>query len=178
MYQQRPNDVQRLEDVYPPELSLTSDDATEQANYLDLSIAIKNGKIHTSLFDKRDAFEFTIVNFPDLSGNIPRKQSYGVFVSQLIRYCRCCQDLEDFRNRTRKLVDRLVRQNFSLYQLARTFEKFAESNYELLFKYGVHVCFMSIDQRTFHLHNNISCMSSCYVLKDLNHSTFPCLVAC
>ncbi len=129
-----------MKDIYPPELSLTSDDATEQANYLDLSIAIKNGKIHTSLFDKRDAFEFTIVNFPDLSGNIPRKQSYGVFVSQLIRYCRCCQDLEDFRNRTRKLVDRLVRQNFSLYQLARTFEKFAESNYELLFKYGVHVC--------------------------------------
>ena len=127
-------------EIYPPELSLTSDDATAQANYLDLSIEIKSGKIHTSLFDKRDAFGFTIVNFPDLSGNIPEKQSYGVFVSQLIRYGRCYQDLEDCCKRTRLLVDRLVRQNFSLHQLARTFEKFAESNYELLFKYGVHVC--------------------------------------
>ena len=45
-----------IKDIYPPELSLTSDDATEQANYLDLSIAIKNGKIHTSWFDKRDTF--------------------------------------------------------------------------------------------------------------------------
>ena len=100
----------------------------------------RDGKIHTSLFDKRDAFGFTIVNFPDLSGNIPEKQSYGVFVSQLIRYARCCQYLADFRERTRKLVDRLVCQNFSLLKLANTFEKFAESHYELLFKYGVHVC--------------------------------------
>ena len=129
-----------MTEIYPQELSLTSDDATVQANYLDLSIEIKNDKIHTGLFDKRDAFGFSIVNFPDLSGNIPEKQSYGVFISQLIRYARCCQDLADFRERTRKLVDRLVRQNFSLFKLASTFEKFAESHYELLFKYGVHVC--------------------------------------
>ena len=59
-----------MKDIYPPELSLTSDDATEQANYLDLSIAINklSGKIHTILFDKRDAFGFTIVNPPGLSG--------------------------------------------------------------------------------------------------------------
>ena len=114
-----------ITEIYPQELSLTSDDATVQANYLDLSIEIKNGKIHTSLFDKRDVSE---------------KQSYGVFVSQVIRYARCRQNLADFRERTRKLVDRLVRQNFSLLRLASTFEKFAESYYELLFKYGVHVC--------------------------------------
>ena len=101
-----------MTEIYPPELSLTSDEATVQTNYLDLSIEIKNDKIHTSLFDKRDTFGFAIVNVPDLSGNIPQKQSYGVFVSQVIRYARCCQDLEDFRERTRKLVDRLVSQNF------------------------------------------------------------------
>ena len=129
-----------MKDIYPQELSLTSDDAILKSDYLDLSIEIRNGKIHTSLFDKRDAFGFTIVNFPDLSGNIPKKQSYGVFTSQLIRYARCCQDLEDFRKRTRKLVDRLVSQHFSIFQLARTFEKFSESNYELLFKYGAHIC--------------------------------------
>ena len=55
-----------MTEIYPQELSLTSDDATVQANYLDSSIEIKNDKIHTSLFDKRDAFGFTIVNFSDL----------------------------------------------------------------------------------------------------------------
>ena len=108
-----------MTEIYPPELSLTNDAATVQANYLDLSIEIKNDKNHTSLFDKRDTFGFAVVNFPDLSGNIPQKQSYGVFVSQLIRYARCCQDLEDFRERTRKLVDRLV--HTSLFDESDTF---------------------------------------------------------
>jgi hypothetical protein len=129
-----------MTEIYPPELSLTSDNAVLKSDYLDLSLEIKNGKIHTKLFDKRDAFDFTIVNFPDLSGNIPRKQSYGVFTSQLIRYARCCQDFNDFRERTSILVNRLTRQYFSIYQLKRTFEKFVESNYEILYKYGVRVC--------------------------------------
>ena len=137
-----------MTEIYPPELSLASDEATVQTNYLDLSIEIKNDKIHTSLFDKRGTFGFAIANFPDLSGNIPQKQSYGVFVSQLIRYARCCQDLEDFRERTRRLVDRLVLQNLSLYRLARTFERFADSHYELLYKYGVHVCLACLSIRT------------------------------
>ena len=127
-------------DIYPEELSLTSDNATLQSNYLDLDLEIRDGNIHTSLFDKRDAFDFKIVNFPDLSGNIPSKQSYGVFVSQLIRYARCCQDFTDFQQRTWTLTNRLVRQHFSKAQLKRTFMKFAESHYELLFKYCVHVC--------------------------------------
>ena len=104
---------------------------------LDLRIDIKDSKIHTSLFDKRDAFGFKIVNFPYLTGNIPNKQSYGVFVSQLVRYARCCQDFEDFRSRTSVLIDRLVHQHFTINLLKRTFEKFAESYYELLAKYGV-----------------------------------------
>ena len=76
------------------------------------------------------------MNFPNLSGNIPEKQSYGVFMSQLIRYASCCQNFKDFRERT-LLVDRLVHQHFSIDQLRRTFMKFSESHYELLDKYDI-----------------------------------------
>ena len=129
-----------MTEIYPKELSLTSDDAILVTNYLDLRIEIKNGRIHTSLFDKRDAFGFQVVNFPDLTGNIPMKQSYGVFVSQLIRYARCCQDFADFRTRTLILAKRLVKQHFNVNLLRRTFQKFAESYYELLVKYSVRIC--------------------------------------
>jgi hypothetical protein len=81
------------------------------------------------MFDKRDAFGFSIVNFPDLSGNIPSKQSYGVFVSQLIRYARCCQHLEHFSHRTKMLVDKLTNQGFKLNLLKREFEKFTVDHY-------------------------------------------------
>jgi hypothetical protein len=113
-----------MTEIYPPELSLTTDNAVVQSDYLDLSLEIKNGKIHTSLFDKRDTFGFTIVNFPDLSGNIPARSSYGVFTSQLIRYARCCEELSDFKQRTSILIDRLVNQHFAINRLKTTFEKF------------------------------------------------------
>ena len=124
-----------MKEIYPQELASTSDNAVLQANYLDLSLEISNNKITHKLYDKRDAFGFSIVNFPDLSGNIPKKHSYGVFVSQLIRYARCCQEKVDFIDRSKKLIDRLVKQNFSRQLLRRSFDKFAISHYELLFKY-------------------------------------------
>jgi hypothetical protein len=108
-----------------------------QTHYLDLDLEIIHDKINHKLFDKRDAFGFSIVNFPDLSGNIPAKQSYGVFTSQLIRYARCCQHLHDFAKRSKLLIERLVNQGFKLYLLKRTFDKFVIDHYELLFKYNV-----------------------------------------
>ena len=127
-------------EIYPQELSLTSDDAILTTNYLDLRIEIKHNKIQTSLFDKRDAFGFKIVNFPNLSGNIPQKESYGVFVSQLIRYARCCDIFTDFETRTKILINRLTQQGFFKSKLKKTFSKFAETYYELLIKYDVNVC--------------------------------------
>ena len=129
-----------MAEIYPRELSLAYDDAILVTNYLDLRIEIKKNEIHTSLFDKRDAFGFKVVNFPDLTGNIPMKQSYGVFVLQLTRYARCCQDFADFRTRTLILVKRLVTQHFNVDLLRRTFQKFAESYHELLVKYSVRLC--------------------------------------
>ena len=126
-----------MNEIYPKELALTSDMAVTQSHYLDLDIEIRNDKFHTKLFDKRDAFNFQIVNFPDLSGNIPNKHSYGVFVSQLIRYARCCDELADFTNRSKALIQKLTKQNFLLSQLRRVFERFAATYYEFLFKYSV-----------------------------------------
>jgi len=125
-----------MTEIYPDELKLTSDDAVLQCHYLDLDLEIRNGDIHSKLFDKRDAFGFSIVNYPDLSGNIPVKQSYGVFVSQLIRYGRCCMSVTDFIHRTKILVRKLTKQGFRLTKLRHVFEKFVANYYELLFKYG------------------------------------------
>ena len=52
-------------------------------SYLDLLIDISNGELVCSIFDNRDAFDFDIVNFPDLSGNIPPDPAYGTYISQL-----------------------------------------------------------------------------------------------
>jgi len=42
----------------------------------------------TKLYDKRDDFNFPIVNYPILDSNIPSSPAYGVYMSQLIRYSK------------------------------------------------------------------------------------------
>ena len=46
-----------------------------------ININVIGCNIHVSVNDKRDDFEFPIVNFPLLSGDIPRLPSYGIYIS-------------------------------------------------------------------------------------------------
>ena len=41
-----------------------------------------------NVYDKRDNFDFEIVNFPFLDGDVPPCTSYGVYISQIIRFAR------------------------------------------------------------------------------------------
>ena len=93
------------------------------ADYLDLTFIIDNGgKLSSRLYDKRDDFDFHIVIFPFFSSNIQSGPSYGVYISQLIRYARCCSQYVDFRYRHKCLVDRLLSQGYrALRSLSKNF---------------------------------------------------------
>ena len=59
------------------------------ANYLDLTFIIEsNNRLYTKLYDKRDDFDFHIVNFPFLSSNIPSSPSYGVLYFPVDKICK------------------------------------------------------------------------------------------
>ena len=68
-----------LGQMYPAELEIK--DTTESntsASFLDLLLSIESdGQLRTSLYDKRDDFNFNITNFPFLSSNIPYSPAYG-----------------------------------------------------------------------------------------------------
>jgi hypothetical protein len=56
------------------------------ASYLDLHLEIDSeGRLRTKLYDKKDDFNFPIVNFPFICSNIPAAPAYGVYISQMIR---------------------------------------------------------------------------------------------
>ena len=75
--------------IYPPELQLNkANTADTEAPFLDLHLSISNGFVSSKIYDKRDDFDFDIVNFPFLDGDVPRSTSYGVYISQLIRFAR------------------------------------------------------------------------------------------
>ena len=60
---------------------------------------ITNGIVSSKIYDTRDDFNFEIVNFPFLDGDVPRSPSYGVYISLLIRFERVCSNVDDFKNR-------------------------------------------------------------------------------
>ena len=75
--------------IYPAELQLNKANASDtKAAFLDLNLSIHNDIVSTKIYDKRDDSNFDIVNFPFLDGDVPRRPSYGVYISQLIRYAR------------------------------------------------------------------------------------------
>ena len=103
-------------------------DTTESntsASYLDLLLSIgRDGQLHTSIYDKRDDFNFHITNFPFLSSNIPTSPAYGVFISQLIRYARACSSYGCFILRATRLSNKLLEQGYVKERLKSSLRKF------------------------------------------------------
>ena len=58
------------------------------------------------MYDKRDYFDFDIVNFPFIGGDVPRRTSYGVYISQFIRFARASSNIRDFNCRNKALYDK------------------------------------------------------------------------
>ena len=89
-----------LGQIYPTELQLDKANSSDtEAPVLDLNLSITNGIVSSKINDKRDDFNFEIVNFPFLDGDVPRSPSYGVYISQLIRFARVRSNVDDFNNR-------------------------------------------------------------------------------
>ena len=83
--------------IYPTELQLNKAYSSDtEAPFLDLNLSIANSIVSSKIYDKRDDFNSVIVNFPFLDGDIPRSSSYGVYISQLIRFARVCSNVDDF----------------------------------------------------------------------------------
>ena len=88
--------------IYPSELQLNKTNVSDaEASFLDLHSSISDGFVKTKIYDKRDDFEFVILNFPSLDGDVPRSASYGVYISQLIRFAPVSSHVDDFITRNK-----------------------------------------------------------------------------
>ena len=89
-------------------------------------LALSSGSYVTEVYDKRDAFNFNIVNFPYISSNIPANPTYGVYISQLIGISRICDTFQSFVLRHRLLTERLIKQGFWYSKLCAFFQEVCE----------------------------------------------------
>ena len=100
---------QMVGQIYPTELQLNKANSPDtEAPFLNLNLSITNGIVSSKIYDKQDDFNFEIVNFPFLDGDVPRSPSYGVYISQRVRFARVCSNVNDFNNRNLFLTAKLL----------------------------------------------------------------------
>ena len=108
-----------VDSSYPIELEIKDTTNTDRSpSYLDLHLDIDSGwRIRTKLSDKRDNFNFPIVNLPYMCSNISSAPAYGIYISHLIRYSRACGSCQDFLDKGLLHTRNLLNQRFLLVKL-------------------------------------------------------------
>ena len=124
--------------IYLTELQLNKANSSDtEASFLDLNVSITNGIVSSKIYDKQGDFNFKIVNFPFLDGDFPRSPSYGVYISQLIRFARMCSNINDFNNRNLFLNAKLLKQGYRYHNIRKAFSKFYQRHSEVIVKYNI-----------------------------------------
>ena len=96
-----------------------------------MNLSISNGTVSTKICDKWDNFDFDIVNFTFLDGDVPRH------TPQLIRFARAFSSVSDFNCRNKAFTAKLLRQGYRYHKIRKTFSKFYRRHSGLVEKYNV-----------------------------------------
>ena len=113
--------------IYPSELQLNKANTSDtEAAFLDLHLSISNDIVSTKIYDKLDDFYFEIVNFSFLDGDAPRFTSYGVYISQLIRFARASSYAADFNTHNKLLTQNLLKKAIVIINFAKPFLNFID----------------------------------------------------
>lgn len=124
-------------DIYPVEMVLKKTNVSPQkVNFLDITVSVYQGKFRFNCYDKRDDFQFDVISFPFMCGNLPLVQTHGLFVSQLVRYCSTNSNFDAFLKCANKLYMKLVSQGFQPMRLQKNFDKFCQQHLHAWSKFG------------------------------------------
>ena len=99
---------------------------------LGLHLSTSNEFVSSKIYDKRDDFDFDIVNFPFLDGDVPRSTAYGVSLFGIVSSYAA-----DFNARNKSLTAKLLQQGYRHHKLRKTFSKFYHRHYELVSKFNI-----------------------------------------
>ena len=102
-----------------------------------MHLSISNDILSTNIYNKRDHFDFEIVNLQFLDGDVPRSTTYGVYISQLIRFARASSHVTDFNTRYKLFTQKHLKQGYLYHKVRKTFSKFHRRYYDLISEFQV-----------------------------------------
>ena len=125
-----------FKEIYPPELSLKKENIIDtEGTFYDLDIAVKNGKFDLKLYDKRDAFNFSIVRFPFKESNIPAKMFHSTIGAEVLRICRATSSYASFIQCCQPFIARMTRQGATKRSIQCVVRKFLNRHQDSFAKF-------------------------------------------
>ena len=113
-----------ISQIYPSELQINKASPSEtKAAFLQLFLSVLEWFISCKIYDKCDDFDFEIVNFPYFDVDVPRRASYGVYISQEIRFGRVSSYVTDFNTRNKSLTAKLLNQGYRCHDFRKAYPK-------------------------------------------------------
>ena len=90
----------------------------------DLDLSLTNGIVSSQIYDRQDDFNFEIVYFLFLDGDVPSSPTYGIYISRHICFVRVCSNVGDFKKRNQFLASKLLKQGYRYPNFVKLFSKF------------------------------------------------------
>ena len=114
-----------FKEIYPPELTLKKENKIDtEGTFYDLDIAVREGKFDHKLYDKRNAFNFSIVRFPYKDSNIPGKMFHSTIGAEVLRICRATSTYDSFIKCCEPFITRMSNQGANKRSIQEAFVKF------------------------------------------------------
>jgi len=131
------NFLEDAKNIYPISLPLEkTNSCNNKRDFLDLSIECSHNQTVTSLYNKTDAFDFTVIRYPVATSNIHVQIGYNTFYAQIIRIARICSTSSHFENKIRLLCDAFLERGFEKTDLLLCIKKFTNNYNLLILKFG------------------------------------------
>ena len=95
-------------EMYPPELILKEENNSHtETTFQDLHLCINDGQIQTSLYDKRNSYNFNVVGFPYKSSTIPSKMFFATVSAEILRICGATSSVAQFIKTSKDFLHRI-----------------------------------------------------------------------
>ena len=116
---------QMVDRIYPTELQLNRANSSDtEAPFLDLNLCISNGTVSTKIYDNRDDFDFDIVNFPFLDGDVPGVPHMGYTYLNLLDSPELLQILMTLTTVIKSLLPNFLGRSIVILNFVRRFRNF------------------------------------------------------
>ena len=109
------NDGKEFENHYneiqPSELIFKKENTSHrETTFLDLHLCVNQGQIQTSLYDKKNSYNFNVVRFPNKSINIPSKMFFATISSEILGICRATSSVAQLTKTSKIFLHQMFRQ--------------------------------------------------------------------